>query len=183
MKHYRRADPSFSLCGLHCGLCPIHHMERGCPGCGGGAGHQSYGIIRCSLEHGAPEYCFQCAVFPCERLRNAAEFDSFVPHRNSIADLERARDLGLSACRAEQAQKEAILQELLTRYNDGRRKSLFCTAVCLLELDKLRQAIVRLEERVRPELELRARAALAVEELQAAAQMQGVELKLRKKPK
>lgn len=91
MKHYRRADPSFSLCGLHCGLCPIHHMERGCPGCGGGAGHQSCGIIRCSLEHGAPEYCFQCAVFPCERLRNAAEFDSFVPHRNSIADLERAR--------------------------------------------------------------------------------------------
>ena len=71
----------------------------------------------------------------------------------------------------------------MTRYNDGRRKSLFCTAVCLLELDKLRQAIVRLEERVRPELELRARAALAVEELQAAAQMQGVELKLRKKPK
>lgn len=99
---------------------------------------------------------FSAAVFPCERLRNAAEFDSFVPHRNSIADLERARDLGLSACRAEQAQKEAILQELLTRYNDGRRKSLFCTAVCLLELDKLRQAIVRLEERVRPELELRA---------------------------
>ena len=62
MKHYRRADPSFSLCGLHCGLCPIHHMERGCPGCGGGAGHQSCGIIRCSLEHGAPEYCFQLSL-------------------------------------------------------------------------------------------------------------------------
>lgn len=72
----------------------------------------------------------------------------------------------------------------MTRYNDGRRKSLFCTAVCLLELDKLRQAMVRLEEPgFARSWSSGPRAALAVEELQAAAQMQGVELKLRKKPK
>ena len=51
MRNYRRSDPAFSLCGLCCALCPMHRMERGCPGCGGGAGHQSCAVIRCALAH------------------------------------------------------------------------------------------------------------------------------------
>ncbi len=34
MRDYRRSDPAFSLCGLCCALCPMHRMEKGCPGCG-----------------------------------------------------------------------------------------------------------------------------------------------------
>ena len=77
MKNYLRTHPALSLCGLCCALCPIHQMQNGCPGCGGGAGHQSCSIIRCSLEHGRPEFCSQCAEFPCQRLTEAVQYDSF----------------------------------------------------------------------------------------------------------
>ena len=62
-ENYRRSDPRFSLCGLNCGLCPIHHMEDGCPGCGGGEGHQPCAVIRCSQQHSGVEYCFLCEEY------------------------------------------------------------------------------------------------------------------------
>ena len=52
MKNYLRTHPALSLCGLCCALCPIHQMQNGCPGCGGGAGNQSCTIAKCSLAHG-----------------------------------------------------------------------------------------------------------------------------------
>ena len=37
MKGFNRENQSFSLCGLNCGLCPMH-LNKYCPGCGGGSG-------------------------------------------------------------------------------------------------------------------------------------------------
>ena len=63
MKNYQREYPLFSLCGLNCALCPMH-LNKYCPGCGGGEGNQSCAIFRCGWEHGCPEYCFQCGEYP-----------------------------------------------------------------------------------------------------------------------
>lgn len=49
MKGFKRNNQLLSLCGLNCGLCPMH-IDGYCPGCGGGAGNQSCRIARCSLE-------------------------------------------------------------------------------------------------------------------------------------
>ena len=87
MKGFVREDLLFSLCGLNCGLCPMK-LDGHCPGCGGGAGNQSCKIARCSLEHGAPSYCFQCGEFPCGRYEGADEYDSFITHQNRLADME-----------------------------------------------------------------------------------------------
>lgn len=105
MKNYLRTHPALSLCGLCCALCPIHQMQNGCPGCGGGAGHQSCSIIQCSLEHGRPGFCSQCAEFPCQRLTEAVQYDSFLPHSNLLANLQRVRESG----------PEDLLEELSTR--------------------------------------------------------------------
>ena len=40
--------------------------------------------------------------------------------------------------RKEQAQKREILNHLLTDYNDGRKKTLFCLAVNILPLEAFR---------------------------------------------
>ena len=104
MKDFLRQEPLFSLCGLNCGLCTMH-LGGHCPGCGGGAGHQSCSIIRCSLEHGRPEFCSQCAEFPCQRLAEAVQYDSFLPHSNLLANLQRVRNSG----------PEGLLEELSTR--------------------------------------------------------------------
>lgn len=125
MKNYQREYPLFSLCGLNCALCPMH-LNKYCPGCGGGEGNQSCAIFRCGREHGCPEYCFQCGEYPCEKYDSVMEYDSFLPHRNMRRDMERAKSGGMEVYQAELEEKAEILQELLDNYNDGRRKTFSC---------------------------------------------------------
>lgn len=183
MKGFTREETRFSLCGLSCCLC-VMHLGGYCPGCGGGAGNQSCAIARCSLEHGGVQFCWACPEYPCSRYEGFDDGDSFVPHRNRRQDIALARELGLDAYLAQLGKKRAILDELLTHYNDGRRKTLFHTAVYLLPLEDLRSAMAALASR--PELAgqpIKERAIAAVELLQQAADRQEISLKLNKKPK
>lgn len=180
MKGFTRREPLFSLCGLKCGLCRMH-LGGYCPGCGGGEGNQSCAIARCSLEHGGPEFCWDCPEYPCARYEGFDDADSFVPHSRRRADLERARELGLEAYMSELREKAELLSELLAGYNDGRRKSLFCTAAYLLPLPDLREALQAL--RALPEQPIKGRAASAASLINAAAEKRGISLKLVKKPK
>ena len=76
--------------------------------------------------------------------------------------------------------------ELLERCNDGRRKSLFCTAVNLLELEDVEAVIARLEEEFGPEYppeEQKDRGSRAAELVRERAQTRGVSLKLERQRK
>ena len=44
-------------------------------------------------------------------------------------DMEKASQIGIPAYNAEQEEKRKLLDFLLSHYNDGRRKNLFCVAV------------------------------------------------------
>ena len=183
MKGFTRKETHFSLCGLVCALCSMH-LGGYCPGCGGGAGNQSCALAKCSMEHGSFQFCWECPEYPCSRYDGFDDGDSFVPHRNRQQDINRARKVGLEAYRVHLAEKRAILDELLTHYNDGRRKTLFNTAVYLLPLEDLRSVMASLGSR--PELEeqpVKERALAAVELLQEAADSRSISLKLNKKPK
>ena len=181
MKNYLRTHPALSLCGLCCALCPIHQMQNGCPGCGGGAGHQSCSIIRCSLEHGRPEFCSQCAEFPCQRLTEAVQYDSFLPHSNLLANLQRVRESGPEDLLEELSMREGLLLWLLQNCNDGRQKTLFCTAANLLPLDVLESAVQQIRQQIEQEPDPKKKASLARAALQAAASGCGISLKLHKK--
>ena len=183
MKNYRRSYPLFSLCGLNCGLCPVHLMDKGCPGCGGGDGHQSCAIVKCSLQHGTPEFCYECASFPCERYQGITDYDSFISHKNMLVDLDKAQAIGQKAYRSILDEKIAILQHLLLHYNDGRKKTFFSTAVNLLELEDVKEVMAKLSSQNTDCNSLKENAALAVSLFQEAAARRGVVLKLRKKPK
>lgn len=179
MKGFRRKDQLFSLCGLNCGLCTMR-LGGYCPGCGG-EGNLGCAIARCSLAHGGVEYCWQCKEFPCGRYAEIDTFDSFITHKNRLADMEKTRRMGPAAYQAEQRKKQEILRFLLETCNDGRRKSFFALAVNLLELEELQAAMEQLA--AEPEnVPLKERAVQAVALLRTAAGRQGIELKLRKKP-
>lgn len=189
MKNYHRNHPSFALCGLNCALCPIHNMEKGCPGCGGGEGHQSCKIIKCSLEHTGGkkvmEYCSQCPKFPCERLEEYAEGDSFCSHKNIIADLRKAKESGTDCYLTELEEKASILHYLLSNYNDGRKKTFFCQAVNLLSLPDIRQVMESLppftSSDTVPVPVPKEKAAAAVCLFEAMAKSRSISLKLRRK--
>ena len=102
--------------------------------------------------------------------------------KRSAADVYKRQ--GLDAHLAQLREKRAILDELLARYNDGRRKTLFNTAVYLLPLEDLRAVMAILGNR--PELgerPVKERAVAVVGLLQEAADRRGISLKLNKKPK
>ena len=173
MKGFTRKNPYLSLCGLNCGLCPMH-LGAHCGGCG--FGNQSCPIARCSLEHDGYEYCHECPEYPCKRYEHIDEKDSFISHRNQKRDLEKARQIGVEAYNAEQAEKRLILEKLLADYNDGRKKTLFCTAVNLMELQDLKDVLAQAEA-VYADAPLKDKAAGIAKLLQERS---SVDLKLRK---
>ncbi len=180
MKNFTRSDLLFSLCGLNCGLCPMQ-LGGHCPGCGGGEGNQSCKIARCSLQHGKPEYCSQCLEFPCGTYENIDVLDSFVTHRNQKRDLKKQQKIGVEAYRAEQEEKIHILEWLLQNCNDGRKKTFFCVALNLLELENVRIVMRQIKSAGKfGELSLKEKAAYAAGQFQKAADEQGILLKLRK---
>ena len=122
------------------------NLNQYCPGCGGGEGNQSCSIGKCSLQHGNVEYCFQCKNYPCEKYDNIDKLDSFITHQHQKQDMEKFKKLGIELYSAEQQRKQVLLNHLLNTYNDGRKKTLFCVAVNLLELDDLENIIFELDE-------------------------------------
>lgn len=183
MKGFTREETRFSLCGLNCALCSMR-LGGYCPGCGGGAGNQSCTIAKCSLQHGEVQFCWACPEYPCSRYDGFDDGDSFVPHRNRQQDIALVRELGLEVYLAQLEEKRAILGTLLAGYNDGRRKTLFHSAVYLLPLEDLQSVMAALTSRSElAEQSVKERAIAAVDLLQEAADRRGVSLKLNKKPR
>ncbi len=181
MKGFNRKNQLFSLCGLNCGLCPMQ-IGGYCPGCGGGAGNQSCKIAGCSLEHSGIEYCFDCIEYPCEKYASLDSYDSFITHKRRRADAEKAKKIGIEAYNREQKEKAGILNTLLCGYNDGRKKSFYCTAVNLLELSELREALEYITKSTRScELSVKEKSAFATNVLRSIADKRNIELKLNKK--
>jgi len=176
VKGFTRKNQLFSLCGLNCGLCTMR-LGGHCGGCGNG--NQSCKIARCSLEHGGVEYCCECPHYPCEKYEKFDEYDSFITHRNRKADMEKLRTIGADRYHAEQEEKIRLMEYLLSTCNDGRRKTLFCLAVNLLEISDVR-AIV--EQLMATDLSTaKERAVYAAALLQKAADEKGISLKLNRK--
>lgn len=183
MKAQWRTYPQYAACGLNCALCPMHHRDDGkpgCPGCGG-AGHATCALTRCGAEHGV-EYCFQCEDYPCPRCKVDEPYDSFITYRSVKRDFARARQDGLERYIAALGEKERRLRFLLAHYNDGRKKSFYCLAVNLLELEDTDAVLSRLAREAAPDaLTPKERAAAAVKLFEAAAAERGVVLKLNRK--
>ena len=96
--------------------------------------------------------------------------------------MEKAKRLGIDAYNAEQAEKANILEVLLSNYNDGRKKTLFCVAVNLLELQELQTVLKEIDRK--PDMEtltLKEKSAFVAELLQDAAATKNIDLKLHKK--
>lgn len=179
MKGFKRENQLLSLCGLNCGLCPMH-LGGHCGGCG--HGNQSCKIARCSLTQGQIEYCYECVHYPCENYSEIEKQDSFITHRRQKADLERAQRIGTGAYNREQEEKIQLLHHLLSTCNDGRRKSFFCVAVNLLELSDIREAVEKAEkDGTFSLLPIKERCAYMTDVFQKIACRKNISLKLNKK--
>jgi hypothetical protein len=167
-----KSYPAIGVCGIDCGLCPIHHVKAG-NGCGGcTAPGPSYtagrwcAIARCAVRDHGYETCAACAEFPCERLTGWDGGDSVVTHKNSLANLRTIKEHGIEQFVAQQRERIALLDTMLSEFDDGRSKGFFCLAATLLPLED--------------GADLKSRAAILRRILGSAASRLGISLKLRK---
>ena len=186
MAEYKvRKNPLFSACGLNCGLCSRYYSdgESRCPGCAGDGFlnvHPTCGILSCCQRKGL-EYCFECEELPCRKYKSWGDSDSFITHMNYLADMKKAKEIGIEAYKTELNEKITILEELLNDYNDGRRKSFYCLAVNLLELKDVNTVMEQIKNEIKPETSLKEKSVVAVRLFNEIAEQREISLKLRKK--
>lgn len=188
MNDHVRTYPQLSACGLNCGLCPRYHTDgpSRCPGCSGESfftKRPSCGVISCCIRHDNIEYCYLCPEYPCAKYDDADEYDSFITHKNMFENFDRIKKDGLDTYQKVLNEKIDILEELLSYYNDGRRKSFYCLAVNLLSIDDVRAVMEKVRSRVYADDDIKEKAAAASGLFQEMADACGVNLKLRKKKK
>lgn len=94
--------------------------------------------------------------------------------------MDKFRVLGAESYLAEQQRKKVLLSYLLDNYNDGRKKTLFCVAVNLLDLDDIERIIQKLDADSF-HLTLKERASYAAGLFHETAARKNILLKLRKK--
>ena len=145
MDYKTRAYHQFAVCGLNCGLCPRYYTvgSSRCPGCAGedfSNVHPACGILSCCQRKGLG-YCFECAEFPCKKYDSWGDSDSFITHKNYLADMEKAKRIGIETYKAELDEKIGILKMLLQNHDNGRCKNFYCQAVNLLDLHDLKTLI------------------------------------------
>jgi hypothetical protein len=187
MEYKLREYPLFAACGLNCGLCPRFYTDGDsrCPGCAGegfSAVHPPCGVLSCCQRKNI-EYCFLCEEYPCKKLDGADLTDSFITHKNQFRDLEKAKLIGMKAYKAELDEKVDVLKTLLSKYNDGRKKSFFCTAVNLLELQDIRVIMEEVAENIQPDSSVKEKAATVSELFEKMAEKRGISLKMRRSSK
>ena len=185
MEYQTRKNPLFSACGLNCGLCPRYHTDgqSKCPGCAGegfSAVHPSCGVLSCSQRKGI-EYCFLCEDYPCKKYDEADLVDSFITHKNQFCDLDKAKQRGMERYETELNEKIRVLEELLKNYDDGRRKSFYCLAVNLLDIEDIITVMEEINGKVILDTPLKEKAAAVSGLFEDVAEKRGILLQLRKK--
>lgn len=136
-------------------------------------------MITCSIKNGLIEYCAQCEQYPCQRFEQSP-YDFFVSYKHVRRRLQTIREQGPAVVEDELNQRIAILEQLLAEYNDGKRKSLYCLATELMDVEDL-AAVIQTAAQGGQEVSLREKALTVTRLLQESAGQRGIELRLRRK--
>jgi hypothetical protein len=182
--------PVVGVCGLDCSLCPRYYTEgtSKCPGCCGLGFWEKTpgcGFITCCVKKKGLETCAECASFDdCERVARLLDSirikDSFISHRPIEANLLFIRKHGIKEFTRLELEKQKFLRHLLANYDEGRSKSFYCTSCQLMPLDKLRQALRKVEAEVTQDMRLKEKAKTVRAAISNMAESLGIDLRLRK---
>jgi hypothetical protein len=175
------------VCGLSCRLCPAYHRETKsrCPGCKSefrmGA---SCAFLNCAFKKKGLEFCGFCPENgACEKWRKHREMgkrvDSFVSYQALEDNISFIEKNGLPEFEKQQISREKILNSMLSEFNEGRSKSLYCIAATILEIKDL-EIILREARKKTYKMALKEKSQVLRELLSETAIRKKLELKLRK---
>ena len=91
-------------CGMNCGVCAAFlRKEKHCPGCRGDDSTKMVSCLRCiiknceTIKQSESGFCFECAQYPCRRLKDLDKRYRTKYSMSMIENLENIRSTGLKA--------------------------------------------------------------------------------------
>ena len=99
-------------CGMNCGICIAYlRKERRCPGCRGDDSNKSASHLKCIIKNceviktNKSGFCFECAEYPCRRLRQLDKRYRTKYAMSMIENLESIKKIGLVAFVGEEKER------------------------------------------------------------------------------
>jgi hypothetical protein len=127
-------------CGLYCGLCSNYQSKAAsrCVGCKLGEQHSWCSIWNCCVKKHEYETCSECEeVFRCD-IYSRRKVSEWIP---AAGNLRRIKKAGLKNWLNEQRERQALVEELLQDYNEGRSMSFYCKVCSRMEIESINKAI------------------------------------------
>ena len=127
-------------CGLYCGLCNKYQSKAPsrCIGCKLGEQHSWCSIWNCSVKKHGFETCIECSeVFNCEIFLRR-KVTNWIP---AIDNLRQIKEFGIENWLNEQKERQALVVELLSNYNEGRSMSFFCKACARMPINLIHDSV------------------------------------------
>lgn len=115
-------------CGMTCTLCPRHYTKGRscCEGCNSESFFSQICMIFACCTKKKLNGCWECGEYPCTRLTHRKNFKGIYSQDTWLQTCEMIRSKGLDAWYREYAEKSDMIEQMLTRYNNGRLKSFIC---------------------------------------------------------
>jgi hypothetical protein len=134
-------------CGLYCGLCSKYQSKAPgrCVGCKLGEQHAWCSIWNCCVRRRGLETCAECdEIFRCEVFlrRKVAEW---VP---ASRNLHQIKEFGLEKWLAGQRERQALVEELLQNYNEGRSMGFYCRSCANMPVELIQAAVKETDMRL-----------------------------------
>ena len=166
-------------CGLYCGLCTKFQSraKSRCLGCKLGEQHSWCSIWNCCFKRHGFETCAQCLEVPSCEIFLRRKVVQWVP---AMDNLRQIAQVGLESWLEEQKARQALVEELLQDYNEGRSMTFYCKACARMPVAVVDQAIEESRKKITSEnleeSDMRSRAKLVKEILRELASASGVDL-------
>ncbi len=136
-------------CAIYCGLCTKFQSaaKSRCIGCRLGEQRSWCSIWRCCVKKHGFETCAECDEYPCERYQRRWSKCS-EGWRIQRQNLDRIMQGGIDNWLKEQRERQALAEELLQNYNEGRSMRFYCDACKRMPIDLVYKAIEEAKKRM-----------------------------------
>jgi len=137
---YYSAKDLAGCCGLYCGLCSKYQSKAPsrCVGCRVGEQHSWCSIWNCCVNKHGYETCTECSeVFNCTIFQRRKVVEWIPAYDN----LHLIQEVGLEIWLKEQEQRQALVEDLLENYNEGRSMSFYCKVCARMPVDMINRAV------------------------------------------
>lgn len=134
-------------CGLYCGLCSKFQSTAPsrCIGCQLGEQHSWCSIWSCCVKKHGFKTCAECEqLFQCEIFLRRKVAD-WIPAADNLSQIKA---VGLEFVLTEQIARQAILEELLKNYNQGRSMSFYCKACSRMSIELIDRALAEAKKKL-----------------------------------